>query len=786
MASAELRLSGSVENLMAQRSVDLKFSLRGKELEKLKEIIAQPFLFSPLPGQGTYAFSGNVSDPAPFDFKVNDFKFVLADTKLTGWLDINLAAQPPQYEVDLSTPKFNLKPYPIPKEAAYARLNKIEDLGPLKIHSKVMLKGDEWSLSQFDLQAGTEQLAVIQAKGSIKDLTTQRGIDLRIHMKGKNVANFSKITGRAIPLKGAYAISGRLTDPAQSKYKLGDLMLKLGKNSMAGSLDLNLGDKQLRLAADLTAPKFTLQPVTLPALETISRIEDLDPLKLAFKLADTDKKLAVDNLNLNLGRDDLIQVLLKGSIDDLSTVGGIKLEFNVKGKDISNVKKLGGPEISFQSAFAVSGEVIDPAPKIYKIPSFNATVGDSNQSGWLELDLTAQKPRLTGELSSDKLDLRPLFAADEKKSNGKDTPVRSAVQENQKSKAKTKSKSTNSEARDAKVFSPNPLPLETLSQMDVELKIRDKPVLFPTMALNDVIADVLLKNGNLEIKPFTFTMGGGKADLQFRLQSRNTPAMLDATLDIDQLEIGPMLDQLGYQRSMEGNLDANFNLAGTGNSIAALMAGLNGNIRTTMSNGRAASEYLELLEKYLGGGILRIISPFEDKRESAPVNCFVNNIEIKDGLADVKLLLDTDRTSIFVAGDIDLKTEKLDLGIKPAPKKGAMPADISFSLRDLSQPFELGGTLARPSLAIDPGRTAFVIGKLAGALALGPIGWVAFFVDVSLGKKDPCAVAMESATQKDQPPDAKTAEDSSKETAAGNEKEKEKKSGGFFKRLFGK
>jgi uncharacterized protein involved in outer membrane biogenesis len=472
-------------------------------------------------------------------------------------------------------------------------------------------------------------------------------------------------------------------------------------------------------------------------------------------------------------------------------VGGMKLEFNVKGKDISNVKKLGGPEVSFQGAFAVSGEVIDPAPKIYKIPSFNAAVGDSDQSGWLELNLTAQKPRLTGELSSEKLDLRPLFATVEKKNNGKETAVQPTVQEEKKSKAKTKSKSTNSGAQDAKVFSTEPLPLETLSQMDVDLKIRNKQVLFPTMALNDLIADVLLKNGNLEIKPFTFMMGGGKADVQFTLRSQNTPARLDATLDIDQHEIGPMLDQLGYQRSMEGNLDADINLTGAGNSIAALMAGLNGKIRTAMSNGQVSSEYLDLLEKYLGGGVLRILNPFEDRRDSAPVNCFVNDIEIKDGLADLKLLLDTDRTSIFVAGDINLKTEKLDLGIKPTPKKGAMPADISFSLRDLSQPFALGGTLARPSLAIDPGRTAFVIGKMAGALALGtlvlgPIGIVAFFVDVSLGKKDPCAVAMESARQKDQPPDAKTAEDSSKETTAGNERKKEKKSGGFFKRLFGK
>jgi hypothetical protein len=71
-----------------------------------------------------------------------------------------------------------------------------------------------------------------------------------------------------------------------------------------------------------------------------------------------------------------------------------------------------------------------------------------------------------------------------------------------------------------------------------------------------------------------------------------------------------------------------------------------------------------------------------------------------------------------------------------------------------------------------------VIGKMAGALALGPFGIAAFFADVSIGKQDPCAVALAAS--------AKKAETSSKDTATGDEKKKEKKSGGFFKRLFGK
>jgi len=472
---------------------------------------------------------------------------------------------------------------------------------------------------------------------------------------------------------------------------------------------------------------------------------------------------------LKLGREDLMEILLKGTIRDLSAVQGMKLEFSAMGNDMSNFKKLGGPEVPFEGAFNVSGQFTNPAPKVYEIRPFNAVWGDNNQKGWLALDLSANRSRIRGELSSDKLDLRPLLAQDKETSIEKAQSSKPVPQKEKKSKAKTPP--SKSGVQKAKVFSVDPLPLEGLQAIDIDLKIRDKQILFPAVALDDVDLAILLKGGNLELKPFKFKIGGGDANIRFTLRSQEKPAALAANLDIDQLEIGPMLDKLGYQRSVEGNLDTALNLSGSGDSVAALMAGLNGNIRIAMSNGRAASEYLELLEKYLGSGILRMLNPFQEKREYTPINCFVNQIEIKDGLADVKILLDTDRTSILGAGDVNLKSESLDLGIKPTPKKGAGPADVSFSFKKLSQPFRLGGTLANPHLAIDPGRTAFVIGKMAGAVALGPVGIAAFFADVSVGKKDACDVALGTATIEDQSPD---------------EKKKEKKSGGIFKRLFKK
>ena len=127
-------------------------------------------------------------------------------------------------------------------------------------------------------------------------------------------------------------------------------------------------------------------------------------------------------------------------------------------------------------------------------------------------------------------------------------------------------------------------------------------------------------------------------------------------------------------------------------------------------------------------------------------------MEINDGIAKCKLILDTEQTSLLVAGDVNLKKEQLDLGIQPKPKKGygrSGIGTISFSLKRLSRSFRLGGSLAKPSLDMDLTRTAIILGQFAGAFALGPAGFAALLTDVSLGKKDLCSEAMKAIEEAD-------------------------------------
>ena len=266
-------------------------------------------------------------------------------------------------------------------------------------------------------------------------------------------------------------------------------------------------------------------------------------------------------------------------------------------------------------------------------------------------------------------------------------------------------------------------------------------------------------------------VGGGTVGGWFKLLTRQGDPTIDMDLDFDKLDLGAMFDELGTERLTSGKLGGGIEVSGRGNSVATLMAGLNGRTYLVMGKGRIAKSYLDLVSMNLGGAFLDIVNPFQAKKDHTVRNCVVNRIEIADGLADAALLLDTEQTTIIAAGDINLKEETLNIGIKPSPKKGFGASGIgtvSLSLGELSRPFKLGGTLAQPALAIDPGRSIITLGKLAGAVALGPAGIAAFLMDFSGNDENACLKAIESAKTK----------------AAKNKGKKE--SGGFFKRLFGK
>ena len=301
-----------------------------------------------------------------------------------------------------------------------------------------------------------------------------------------------------------------------------------------------------------------------------------------------------------------------------------------------------------------------------------------------------------------------------------------------------------------KVFPDTPLPLEGLRLTNANIEIRVEQLLLPLLNIGDLSAHMVLEDEHLTIEPLKCVIDGGTLDGRFGLQPQDKAAKVAMAFKMDQYNLGSMLKELGINDVLEGKLDMEVDLEGQGNSVAALMAGLNGKTMVVMGAGSINNKFIKIFGADLSSNLLRILNPFEKETRYTEVNCFVSGFDVKDGVAQsTALVLDSSQVSVVGYGKINLNTEELDLALKPSPKKGVGIeglAKLSLSFGELTKPLKLSGTLSNPSLTIDPGGTIFTIGKAIGGAALfGPVGIAAALASGKFGDKNPCLSAIEAA-----------------------------------------
>lgn len=510
--------------------------------------------------------------------------------------------------------------------------------------------------------------------------------------------------------------------------------LKIQAKAGGATVNVDGEIKGLTQARDLSLT-VTVQGQSIPELAKLADVKDVPdvgPFKATIKLSGPADRLAVPALDAEAGNEDLARLKLAGAIKDVQNQKGINLDFSLKGKDLSNLQKFWARPMPLKGPFEISGRASDPAVETYRISDIKVVLPDMDVSGSAELLLAGKRPKLTASLSSQKMDLRPFMPREEKKT-GKE--------------AKTDKPSVK---RD-RVFPNDPLSLEPLRQVDANVQIQAKKIITPEAALDDLIVVLALQDGALHIKPLKALIGGGNLEGTLALTPQGNQAVLALALKVDKFDVGRMAKEMQLTDILEGKLDADVDLKGSGGSVAALMGGLNGKVVLVMGKGRLDNKYIDLAGTDLAQGIFRLVNPFEKDKNYTDINCMVLRWDIKDGLAkSTAMVIDTSRMTVIGDGKVNLKSEELDVALDPSPKQGAgVPGvgKVGLSLSELAKPFKLGGTLASPSLAVDPTKAALAIGKsLGGAALLGPAGIAAALASpTTSGDQNPCLKALEAA-----------------------------------------
>jgi len=148
-----------------------------------------------------------------------------------------------------------------------------------------------------------------------------------------------------------------------------------------------------------------------------------------------------------------------------------------------------------------------------------------------------------------------------------------------------------------------------------------------------------------------------------------------------------------------------------------------------------------------GRGLFRSINPLDNKEETIELICAIILFDIRDGIADANSKIAAQMTDVtwFGSGKINLKTEKIEFGVNPIPRKRL------FHMGDYAKLVYLGGTLAQPKLQIDPKGMAKKYGKYLVAVGTGGLTWA---TDTLLGNMranmDVCAEIIKQLNTKDQ------------------------------------
>jgi uncharacterized protein involved in outer membrane biogenesis len=350
-------------------------------------------------------------------------------------------------------------------------------------------------------------------------------------------------------------------------------------------------------------------------------------------------------------------------------------------------------------------------------------LGKSKLEGSVKVDHANKKPHIAAKLTSETLDLRPILDREEQKADN------------------TGTQTSKPEKKTDKIFPNTPLELEGLQKVNATIDLQIKQILLPRLALDNFKTRVVLEGGHLVVNPLVAEAGGGQLDSYLDLLAKGSQATVSLKISVKKLDLGEMLRKLKITDALDGMLDLDIKLKGQGNSVAALMAGLNGDFIVILGEGKMPVKYLNLVGADLTSSLTRLLNPFGEKTDRAHINCAVCDFNIKDGMAKSDaLMIDDPRKTLISEGTINLKTEALNFGIHTKPKEGIgteKTGKISVSLSEITKPFKLGGTLARPSLQIDATGTL----KTVGAALLGPAGWAYLLVSGS-SNKNPCEAAL--------------------------------------------
>ncbi len=576
---------------------------------------------------------------------------------------------------------------------------KILDL-PLAITGQIGTRQqlEEYGYGEFILTGSFSDLQ-LKMSGQLAITDPQGSTRIETLFSSNNVATFIKAAGLSVPLSGPLRVKSDIASKAES------LNIKID-----GSLD----KFNTLLTMDMQHDEINIDGKLkhADALGLMLGVSDLPKDEIAIKgsLTKSDQAVKLHEITVSTGKTHITASGRVATGDDATS-----LQITAKGDSLMDLMT-NLPPLAFDGSADLSlfsnGVKIDP---------LKLDFGASDIDGSLEVtDIGSMK--IKTDLVSKTLDLTE-FTANEKE----DSDQQASTLDGSEQTANTNTKF---------VFTNETLPFDRLRQTEMDIKLSVDKLATTAMTLNSVKANGSLHKGILQANVGFRTITGGHSENSFILDASSEQADLQANMDARNIQMKILSGKVKETRDIPVT-DFSAELKSKGNSPHILAANSNGRVILITRDGLIDNTIITNISGDILAQLLMALNPFAKQEPHSNLDCGIVALNIQNGTSTIEtFLVQDDKIMIVAGGDIDLKTEKIDIEFNTKPREGmGISADMFVT------PFvALGGTLIDPGIRVKKTGTLFTLGTAlaTGGLSLAVQGGI----DRITGEVDQCSVIL--------------------------------------------
>jgi AsmA protein len=412
---------------------------------------------------------------------------------------------------------------------------------------------------------------------------------------------------------------------------------------------------------------------------------------------------------------------LDGSITGLLTFNAVDMRMTVRGDSLAQLYPVLGIVFPATHSYVTQGHLLHTG-NAWRYQEFSGRVGTSDLAGFVEVLTGGNRAGLTAELHSELLNLDDLGVLVGARPD-RVAPAGAPPQANNR------------------VLPDIPFNTQRWNSVDADVQWRaGKLRSHKTLPLDKLVAHLRLRDSVLTLDPLHFGLAGGQVTAQITLDGRAQPIQAQAKVRARKVLLAQLLPAFDLGNSGIGQINGEFDLAGSGSSVGGMLANANGKLGLVVEGGQVS----KLMMEKAGLHLWEILSLNLTGDRLVKLRCAVADFDVTRGVMEAQaLVFDTQVTTLIGTGSVDLKQETLNLAFNPKTKNTSPVA--------LRSPIYIRGSFAQPQVSIDKTRVA---ARAAGAVALGllnPLLALLPLIDAGPGKDSDCAQLVRDAKAWPQP-----------------------------------